>query len=329
MRDYYIFKSGRIRRKDNTVFFEYMDGGEEKKVIIPINDIDSIYIFGEVDFNTKFLSFLSSKNILMHFYNYYGFYVGSFYPREFLVSGMLLVEQVRHYTSRKKRIYLAKEFVKGAIYGAIANLKRYKDKVEDEIESLRELYNSVEEQDGVRAIMGIEGNAKEIYYSCFEGIIKQEIDFKKRVKNPPDNMMNAIISFVNSLIYTQVLKEIYKTQLNPTISYLHEPSARRFSLSLDIAEIFKPIFGDRIIFDLLNNYVITKKDFDKSLNYAYLKEEGRKKVVAKLEEKLNKTIMHKKLRKKVAYRRLIRLELYKLIKHLLGEEEYKHFKIWW
>jgi CRISPR-associated protein Cas1 len=289
-----------------------------------------LYIFGEVDFSTKFLNFLASKNILIHFFNYYGFYIGSFYPKEFLVSGMLLVKQVSYYTSRKKRIYLAKEFVKGAIYGGIANLKRYKHKIGEELGILERLYRNVDEQqNGVRAIMGIEGNAKEVYYNCFDKIIKQDINFKKRVKNPPDNMINAMISFVNSLIYTQVLKEIYKTQLNPTISYLHEPSVRRFSLSLDMAEIFKPIFGDRIIFDLLNNNVVNKKDFDSSLNYAYLKEDGRKKVITKFEEKLNKTIIHKKLRKKVSYKRLIRFELYKLIKHLLEEEEYKHFKIWW
>lgn len=66
--------------------------------------------------------------------------------------------------------------------------------------------------------------------------------------HPPDNMINSLISFVNTLIYTKVLSEIYHTQLNPTISYLHEPGVRRFSLSLDIAEVFKPLIGDRLIF---------------------------------------------------------------------------------
>jgi len=142
-------------------------------------------------------------------------------------------------------------------------------------------------------------------------------------------MINALISFLNSVIYTLVLKEIYKTQLNPTISYLHEPGYRRFSLSLDIAEIFKPILGDRIIFNLLNTGRLSQKNFDKDLNYAYLKEEGRKTVITALDEKLKQTILHKTLKKRVSYQRLIRLELYKLIKHILGEEDYNSFKIWW
>jgi len=141
--------------------------------------------------------------------------------------------------------------------------------------------------------------------------------------------MNALISFVNSLVYTEVLKQIYKTQLNPTISFLHEPSYRRFSLSLDIAEIFKPIYGDRIIFDLLNNRILKKEHFDKDLNYAYLKEEGRKIVVQSFDEKIKTTVHHKTLKKKVSYGGMIRLELYKLVKHFLGEKEYQSLKMWW
>ena len=85
--------------------------------------------------------------------------------------------------------------------------------------------------------------------------------------HPPDNMINSLISFVNTLIYTKVLSEIYHTQLNPTISYLHEPGVRRFSLSLDIAEVFKPLIGDRLIFSLLNRKQITEDSFTKELNF--------------------------------------------------------------
>ena len=79
-------------------------------------------------------------------------------------------------------------------------------------------------------IMGIEGNIRKVYYSAWSKIINQQIDFEKRVKRPPDNMINTLISFINTLSYTTCLSEIYKTQLNPTISYLHSPGDRRFSL---------------------------------------------------------------------------------------------------
>jgi len=329
MQNYYMFKSGRIRRKDNSVMFEFTDDGEEKRVPIPVNDVDSIYAFGEIDLNTKLLNFFSQQNIMIHFFNYYGYYSGTFYPREFLNSGDVLVRQVSHFTSRKKRLALAKEFVKGACYGTLQNLRRYKDKTQDFIEQIAGYEASVDQQNGISELMGIEGNIKETYYKAFPDIIKPEIEFRKRVKNPPDNMMNALISFVNSLVYTIALKEIYKTQLNPTISYLHTPGNRRFSLSLDVAEIFKPVFGDRLIFSLLNDFQLTQKHFDKDLNFAYLNESGRRIVVDAFDKKMKKVIMHRQLKQQVSYQKLIRLELYKLVKHILGEKEYSSLRIWW
>ncbi len=138
-----------------------------------------------------------------------------------------------------------------------------------------------------------------------------------------------MISFVNSMIYAKILSEIYHTQLNPTISYLHEPGVRRFSLCLDVSEVFKPLIGDRLIFSLLNRKQITEDSFTKELNFLHLKKEASALISRELEERLKKTIMHKELGRQVSYQYLIRLEAYKLIKHLIGEKEYDGFKIWW
>jgi len=325
MKDYYIFKSGRISRKDNSIFIETSDGN----IPIPVEDVDSLYLLGEIDLNTKAINFFAQKGIVLHFYNYYGWYTGSFYPRENLLSGEVIVKQAEHYIDKDKRIYLAKEFVRAAMHGFIYNIKRYPSVNSEILEKLENYIKSIDEQKDIQSLMGIEGNAREVYYNSFSSIIKQDIEFTKRVKHPPDNSINALISFVNSLVYTSVIKEIYHTQLNPTISFLHEPFYRRFSLALDVAEIFKPIFGDRIIFDLLNNNQITEKNFDKDLNYCYLKEDGRKIVVKAYDDKLKTTVFHRKLKRKVSYEKIITLELYKIIKHLIGEEIYKSFKIWW
>lgn len=131
------------------------------------------------------------------------------------------------------------------------------------------------------------------------------------------------------MIYAKILSEIYHTQLNPTISYLHEPGARRFSLCLDVSEVFKPLIGDRLIFSLLNRKQITEDSFTKELNFLHLKKEASALISRELEERLKKTIMHKELGRQVSYQYLIRLEAYKLIKHLIGEKEYDGFKIWW
>ncbi len=329
MRDYYIFRSGKISRKDNSIIFESYENGDLRKVPIPINDIDSLYIFGEIDFNTKLINFFAQNNVMVHFFNYYGYYTGTFYPKEFLSAGEVVVRQAEHYLNKEYRLYLAKQFVYGAAYGMLQNLKRYSDNTAAQIEQLEKLMGQIDAQDSIPALMGVEGNMKETYYSAFKHIIKRQIDFEKRVKNPPDNMMNAIISFMNGVIYAAVLKNIYKTQLNPTVSYLHEPWYRRFSLSLDVAEIFKPVFGDRIIFDLFNNDILRPEHFDKDLNCAYLKEDGRKIVMKAFDEKMQTTVRHKQLKRDVSYGKFIQLELYKLIKHLINDDTYKSLRIWW
>ena len=142
-------------------------------------------------------------------------------------------------------------------------------------------------------------------------------------------MVNTLISFLNSLVYTTVLSEIYKTQLDPTISFLHEPGVSRFSLSLDIAEVFKPIIADRLIFSLLNRNQIQDKHFTQGLEYLHLDENGSKIILSEYDKRLKQTINHKELNKEVSYRYLIRLECYKLIKHFYGEKEYDSFVIWW
>ena len=84
-----------------------------------------------------------------------------------------------------------------------------------------------------------------------------------------------------------------------------------------------------MIFSVLNKKQITEKSFTKSLNYLHLTKEGSKTIVAELDKKLQTTIKHKELNKDVSYEYLMRLECYKLIKHILGEKEYDPFKIWW
>lgn len=328
-RSYYIYNNGTLKRKDNSLIF-VDELGQRRS--IPIETVNEIYVMSEMNFNTSLINYLSKYGVIVHFFNYYSFYTGSFQPREKLVSGSLLVNQVNYYTDDEKRLDIARRFIDGASYNIYRNLRYYNGRGKDvqiymdKIEALRkQIYTTT----SINELMGYEGNIRKIYYEAWNTLIDQKINFKKRVKNPPDNMINTLISFVNTLIYTKVLAAIYNTQLNPTISYLHEPGTRRFSLSLDISEVFKPILADRLIFSLLNKKQISEKSFTKELNYLHLTEKASKIIVGELDEKLQTTIKHKDLNKSVSYEYLMRLECYKLVKHLLGEKEYQPFKIWW
>jgi len=338
-RSYYLFKSGTLKRKDNTLYLKIKD---EKSRSIPVEDVQDIYVFGELTINSKLMTFLSQNGILLHFFSSKildddgdykdGFYMGTYYPREKLISGKLLVKQVEHYADNQKRQIIAIKILKAAAFNIYRNLRYYNERgknLEDEISDVKKLRSKMDKTKSIPELMGLEGNIRETYYRSWNKIVEQNIDFQKRVKRPPDNMINSILSYINTLVYTTVLGELYRTQLNPTISYLHEPGTKRFSLSLDLAEVFKPIIAERLIFSLLNKKQITEKSFQKRSNFLYLKDEARLTILKAYDQKLKATIRHKELKREVSYKHLIRLECYKLIKHLLGEKEYLGFEMWW
>ena len=319
-KNYYLLSDGILKRKENTVYFV----NEKGKKPIPINKIYSVYAYGQITISSQVISLFAKAGIPIHFFNYYGFYNGSFYPRETLLSGDLVVKQAGMYLDHEKRIELAKLFVEGAAKNIMKVLAYYK--IEN---SINETLNDLSSCKIVTEIMNVEGRIRAEYYEKFDEILPENFKMEGRSRQPPKNMINSLISFGNSMMYSTTLTEIYNTQLNPTISFLHEPSERRFSLSLDLSEIFKPIFVDRLIFYLVNKNMITEKDFDQDLNCCLLNDKGRTKFVQEYNKRLEKTIKHRDLNKKVSYRRLIRLESYKLVKHILGTKKYDPFVIWW
>ncbi len=325
----FIFSVGELKRKDNTLYFETEAG----KKFIPVEDTKEIFVFGEVTFNKSLVDFASQKEILIHYFNYYGYYMGTFYPREHLNSGYMTLQQAKHYLEPEKRIKLARAFVWGACRNIRQVLKYYNNRgreLGEIIRTIEEISNPIDSCYETNRLMAIEGHIRECYYKAFDIITEnKDFHFEVRTKRPPKNRMNAMLSFGNSILYTIVLSEIYKTHLDPRIGFLHATNFRRFSLNLDVAEIFKPIIIDRIIFSVVSKKMIDKGDFEKQADGLLFKEKGKKTFVGELDKKLDTTIKHEKLGRNVSYRRLIRLELYKIQKHLMGEEEYEPFIASW
>lgn len=330
---YYLFNPGRMSRRDNTLKFvaESADGVKSPAKYLPIEGIQDLYIFGSIDANSALMNFLGKKGVALHFFDYYEHYTGSFMPKEYLLAGKVQIAQTRYYSESKKRIEIARKIVEGAAFNMLRNLKYY-DKRGRSLGALIERVEThildIGKMNRVDELMGLEGNIRQAYYKSFGQIIN-DFDFAERNRQPPKDPVNVLISFGNMMCYTGCLGQLFHTQLNPTIGFLHEPGMRRYSLSLDIAEIFKPLLVDRTIFKLLNTKVLKLSDFDQNLNNCLLKDKGRKAFIKHYEERLGTTIMHRSLGKKVSYKYLIRLECYKLVKHILGMDEYAPFKMWW
>ena len=333
-KSYYLFNSGRLSRKDNTLKFVPVDeeGNEGQPKYIPVETVDNLYVFGSLDANSALYNFLGKNQVSVHFFDYYEHYTGSFCPKEYLLAGKMQIEQTRTYLNKARRMHLAQNTILGASHNMLKNLRYYNNREKDLeglIGHIEGLQNQIIGTTDIQELMGIEGNIRQSYYAGFD-VILNDHTMGNRTKQPPLNEVNTLISFGNMMCYTACLDAIYHTQLNPTISFLHEPGARRFSLALDLAEIFKPILVDRIIFRGLNKKEIQSKDFDIKLNGCMLKD-GAKKTFGKIwDEKLNETIQHRSLKKHVSYKQLIKLECYKLAKYMLKiEPEYKPLKMWW
>lgn len=326
--DYYIVQDGELKRKENTLYFE----NERVRRPLPINRINALFCYGSVSLSSGVILFLGKKGIPVHFFDYYGWYKSSLYPRETLISGDLIVKQAEFYLNLEKRLLVAKKFVEGSTGNILRNLKYYakvSDFLSKEIDRIVSLTNRLPSSRTIPEIMQIEGKIREYYYHAIDKIVPELYRIEVRKRRPPNNRMNTLISFGNSKLYTTILSEIYNTQLHPAISFLHEPFERRFSLALDVSEIFKPILVDRVIFKLVNKNMLDDHHFDGEIGDMLLSDSGRKVFLKEYDTRLKRTIKHKGLRRNVSYRRLIRLELYKLIKHILVQKEYKPLVMWW
>ncbi|SET30093.1 CRISPR-associated protein, Cas1 family [Natronincola peptidivorans] len=323
----YITSMGELTRKDNSLCFRK----DNKNVYIPVENTREIYCMSEISINSKLLDFISKNNIVIHFFNYYEGYSGTFYPRQQYNSGKILIKQVEAYNT--KRLIIAKSIVNATgdnIYEVLYHYyKHNKKEVKDTIDWIRkDMQANLRKAENIQQIMQVEGELWQRFYAKFKYILLEDFIMNKRVKRPPDNPINALISFGNTLLYAKTITAIYNTHLDQRISFLHVPSERRFSLSLDISEAFKPVLVFKTIFDLVNNRKVqADKHFDKKVNYCLLNEEGRKIFITAFEERLESVFLHQKLKRKVSYKTAIKLDCYKLIKFILEDIEFKPFDI--
>ncbi len=324
-RTHFLVTNGRLRRQDNNLYFDRYD--EENNIVstkpLPIKGIDEIYLLGKIDLDSYSMAFIAHNNILLHFFSPYQAFRGNFFPstsNSVNKSGFVLLQQLRAFDDEVHRLYLAKQVTKGHFFNGANNCKRYG--VDFEVEPYLE---NLDRAKDISEVMASEGAYQKNYYQAWNSIIKNQRTFKfiKRSKRPPTDKINALISYVNTRIYNIVLSEIYKTELDPRIGFLHEPNYRALSLHLDIAEIFKPIIGDNIIFTLLNKNEITAKDFKTDAGRIRFTNEGIKKIESKIIKKMTEqtTIGEQRL----TWRQVIRREVNHIKRNVVETSEYEPF----
>lgn len=305
---------GQLRKKEGTLQFH--DGKASR--IMPVERIKELHIFGEVDISKKCLELLGQKGIIVHWYGYYGRYVGSYHPRERSSSGTMTLLQSRFYEDLSLRTAISHAIIDTSYRQMLRLLKEQAHLLRPR--RLLEFERTFQlEQGSPPELFLQEAALRQRYYRLLDDLFQTTpLRFEKRTRRPPENEVNALMSFANTMLYQLVLSELMTSKLDPGIGYLHATNDRQYSLQLDLAELFKPYLVDGFIFKLIQRKTIQKDDFEWDETACYLNAFGRKKFLHLWREQFKQTVYHEHQKRYVPYRELIRLEIYGLQQHLHG-----------
>lgn len=325
-KEYNIINNGILSQRDYTLLFE----NKEKKSHLPVENIDCINIYSNIIFSSSLFNIVNSKNIIVNIFDKNNRYIGKFLPNTMKRSSLTLLKQVSIYNDDKKRIDMAKNILFGEIHNIKENIKyyefRHKGSLNNKLKQINDLEKQLLKINSYSKVLIIEAKIREIYYSCFDFFIKnKDFEFCKRTRRPPQNSVNCMISFGNVLLYNLIAKEIYKTSLDIRIAYLHASNNRYESLNLDLADIFKPIIIDKIIFKLINKGIINNNlHFEKRGRGIYLNNEGRKIFIKEFNAKLYENRKYENRR--ISYISLIRKEIFKLSNSINNGSKFRAYK---
>ncbi|WP_018571694.1 CRISPR-associated endonuclease Cas1 [Streptomyces sp. PsTaAH-124] len=239
-RTYWLTEPCRIRREDNSIRIERVDGAP---VRIPVTDIQDLVIFDHVDINTSVMSLLSRSGITLHVLDHYGNHAGHFAPAESMASAAVVRRQVEITADHTRRMTIAR-----ALVHATAQNLRWALDTDLLNPALESLSTKLPDCDDPDAVMGQEGNFRRTAWAVLDTQLPAWLRLNGRTRRPPTNAGNAFVSYLNSIVYARVLTALRSTPLHPAIGFLHaDTDRRRNTLALDLAEPFKPLFTERLL----------------------------------------------------------------------------------
>ena len=326
--EYHIVQNGVLNKKDYSLVFE----NEKEKCDIPVGVVDQINIYSDVTLATNALCLISEKKIRLSVIDKYGNLIGHYIPVGYGRNSTEFLKQAIFYES-SNRFKVAQKIEIASIHNLRANIKYYSRRnahaLNGDVEYLSAYMTEMKNAKTMEDLMLIEAKARQLYYRTFNVILKQEgFSFEKRTKRPPEDPINAMISFGNTLLYNFVLQAIWKTSLDPRIGIVHSTTSRNYSLNLDFADLFKPVIVDRVIFSLVNLLQIQPKLHfeEKDSGAVYLNKEGKKIFIKVFEEKLADKI--KMGDKMYTYKQVVEEEIRKFQRYIVKDEKYKPYKYW-
>ena len=321
METLFVAKDASLSREDKTLLVRRA-GAPKRRV--PVEGLKHIVLAGEAGLTSSLLALLGRSGVRVSVLDWYGNVVGTFSPLGDPRAGRVRAAQAIATRDPARRLVFAKAFVRGAAQNMRTNLRyrayRGVEGVKPAIETIDCWIERAREAGDVPALMGCEGQMKAAYYESWAAI-DQRLDFLPRRRRPPNNPINCLLSWFNGLTYALARNEMAKTHLDECLSFLHASTEARASLSLDLAEIFKPALADATIVELALRGRIEERWFHNADNVCRLSEAGRE---ATLEEWIRRT--ETGLRDIPSMRELVRLEALAIERDLLGIKPYSPWR---
>lgn len=322
-----ILSDGILRRRDFSILFDT----DVKDTIIPPVSTDILNVYSNIVFDSGFFGIASQNGITVNMFDNNGSYIGRFEPASPLKSPSVIHQQLMEYYEQKSRLYLAKEFLLASIHNCVLNIRYYNKHMQCEkyikaLEYIDSIKRKIKVENNIDDILILEAGVRKTYYECYDLFSKrEEFRFEKRTRKPPQNKLNALLSFGNVVLYNYIASQIRKTSLDVRVGYLHATTGRELTLNLDIAEIFKPLLVDRTIFSLINKGSLSGKHFSADENGAvYLTREGKNIFLNGFYKKLETKITVKN--ENLSYKQVIDEEIRKLVRHFKNKDKYAAFR---
>lgn len=323
----YITRQGSYLHKERETLIIKL--GDEKLAQFPSLSIENVFCFGQVSMSPFLMGYCADEGMGVVFFTEYGRFLARVKGRK---NGNVLLRraQYRWADCPEKSVAVARLFVAAKIANSRNVLQRELRnhgeslQVESAVKRLKNSLRRVQHAKNVLEVMGIEGEAASSYFSIFNQLLRREdFLFSGRIRRPPTDPVNALLSFVYSLITQECISALYGVGLDPFVGLLHQDRPGRPSLALDLLEEFRAFWADRLVLTVINRKQIQAKDFITEASGAmYLKEDSRKKLLTIYQERKQTEIIHPFLQEKVPLGLLPHCQATLLARHIRGDTEF-------
>jgi CRISPR-associated protein Cas1 len=308
-------QGAQIRTDGGRVVVWDVDGDDGELATFPIEKLDTINVFGGVNFSTPFVAEANEHGIVLNYFTQHGDYRGSFVPERNTIAE---VRRAQYALGDDGELEIARAMIAAKIRNARTLLARKGVHGTDVLADLRE---RALEADGEDALRGAEGEAAERYFDRLDETLASEWTFETRSKRPPEDHINSLLSLTYVMVKNEVLAALRQYNLDPFLGVLHADRHGRPSLALDLQEEFRPLFCDAFVTRLVNRGTIQHDQFTAD---NHLADDAFQTYLGKFDDYMQEEFTHPYFEYEASRRKAIRQQAILLRKAITGELDKYH-----